>query len=536
MNMDASQGRAGNPARSGELVSLAERMGYLQALRTGICLVVLGGAALASDALGVSVADLLLVTASYLFLSSLSEGLRVFSRDRGLTIVSALLLVDGLYLAWVMYATGATQSPLRFLVYLHLIGVTLLASYRTGLKIALWHSLLLFVVFYAQAADILPPLAGSQGTVDQGHPSLFNVMAFLLVALVTTAFSSLNERELRRRKLDLEALTAMSHELEHAVTPDEVARIVLAHVGDDFRFRRGYVLLHHEGKVPQALAYRGPGPMPEVAGALDSVVRIAFERREIQLVHRLEQEENPMTTAILLFARNVIVAPLFAEGEPVGALILERGEKDGARLEKRVVSMIDQFATHGALALRNSLLLDQIRRLAATDALTGLANRRTFEETLERELSRARRQGDDVTLVMIDLDHFKNLNDSHGHLVGDEVLRHVGRRLTGLCRDFDTPARYGGEEFAVILPRCSEHEALEVAERMRRSLATDGPPVPISASAGVATFPSQAGESGELIRAADHALYQAKGEGRDRTSRYTQASREGRLAGARGYG
>jgi two-component system, cell cycle response regulator len=534
MSTAGTHGLSTSPARSGELVSLAERMGYLQALRTGICVVVLGGAAFASDQLGVSIADLFLVTASYLFVSSLSEGLRVVSRARGLTIVSTLLLVDGLYLAWVMYATGATQSPLRFLVYLHLIGVTLLASYRTGLKIALWHSLLLFVVFYAQAADFLPPLAGFQAGADQGRPSLFNVMAFWLVALVTTAFSSLNERELRRRKLDLEALTAMSHELEHAAAPDEVARIVLNRVGDAFGLRRGYVLLCRHGREPQALAYRGPGPMHETTGAVDSVVRTAFDRREIQLVHRLEEDDNPMTTAILLFARNLIVAPLFAEGEPVGALILERGE-DAGRLERRVVSMIDQFATHGALALRNALLLEQIRRLAATDALTGLANRRTFQEMLEREISRATRHGDDLTLVMIDLDHFKTLNDTHGHQVGDEVLRYVGRRLAEQCRDFDTPARYGGEEFAVVLPRCSLVEAAEVAERMRTSLASGGP-VPITASAGVATFPSQAGSSDELIRAADHALYRAKGEGRDRTSSWTRGSRAGYLATARSYG
>ena len=524
-----------SPARSSELVSLADRMGYLQALRTGICVVVLGGAAFASDQLGVSIADLFLVTASYLFVSSLSEGLRIASRARGLTIVSTLLLVDGLYLAWVMYATGATQSPLRFLVYLHLIGVTLVASYRTGLKVALWHSLLLFVVFYAQAADYLPPLAGFQGSADQGRPSLFNVMAFWLVALVTTAFSSLNERELRRRRLDLEALTAMSHELEHRSAPNDVARIVLNRVGDAFGCRRGYVLLCREGREPQALAYRGPGPMQETSGAVDSVVRTAFETREIQLVHRLEEDDNPMTTAILLFARNLIVAPLFAEGEPVGALILERGE-DAGRLEKRVVSMIDQFATHGALALRNVLLLEQIRRLAATDALTGLANRRTLEEMLEREISRATRQGDDVTLVMIDLDHFKRLNDTHGHQIGDEVLRRVGRRLSEQCRDFDTPARYGGEEFAVVLPRCSQEEAEEVAERMRTSLASGGP-VPITASAGVATFPSQAGSSDELIRAADHALYRAKGAGRDRTSSSgTRGSGVGYLASARSLG
>jgi len=241
-----------------------------------------------------------------------------------------------------------------------------------------------------------------------------------------------------------------------------------------------------------------------------------------------------MTTAILLFARNVVVVPMFAEGEPVGALILERGDGESDRLERRAVAMIDQFATHGALALRNSLLLEQIRRLAATDALTGLANRRTLGEMLERELSRATRQGDEVTLVMIDLDHFKRLNDSHGHQVGDEVLRHVGQRLSQQCRDFDTAARYGGEEFAVILPHCSREEALEVAERMRRSLAEGDPPVPITASAGVATFPSQAEGPDALIRAADRALYDSKRAGRDRTSRWTRGPGAAHLATPQG--
>jgi diguanylate cyclase (GGDEF)-like protein len=327
----------------------------------------------------------------------------------------------------------------------------------------------------------------------------------------------------------------MSHELEHAAAPDEVARILLNRVGDAFGIRRGYVLLCREGRPPQALAYRGPGSMNETPGAVDSVVQNAFQSREIQLVHRLEERDNPMTTAIVLFARNLIVAPLFAEGEPVGAVILESGENAG-RVEKRIVSMIDQFATHGALALRNALLLDQIRRLAATDALTGLANRRTLEEMLEREISRATRHGDDVTLVMLDLDHFKNLNDTHGHQVGDEVLRHVGRQLSGQCRDFDTPARYGGEEFAVILPRCSQEEAVEVAERMRRALAQGDPPVPITASAGVATFPPQAGGPDALIRAADRALYRAKGAGRDQTAAWTQPSGRADLTATRGFG
>ena len=99
--------------------------------------------------------------------------------------------------------------------------------------------------------------------------------------------------------------------------------------------------------------------------------------------------------------------------------------------------------------------LEQVQRLAATDGLTKIANRRTFETTLEREVARAARSAEHLSLVLLDIDHFKRLNDAHGHQAGDEVLRNVAAALSCACRDFDTAARYGGEEFAVVLPGCA---------------------------------------------------------------------------------
>jgi two-component system cell cycle response regulator len=119
---------------------------------------------------------------------------------------------------------------------------------------------------------------------------------------------------------------------------------------------------------------------------------------------------------------------------------------------------------------------------------------------------------------MVDIDHFKSLNDTHGHQAGDEVLRNVAAALSCECRDFDTPARYGGEEFAVILPGCGPEEAAEIAERLRRSVSAAPSIVPITASAGVSTYPSHAGDADTLVRAADEALYASKHAGRDRTS------------------
>src|SRR5205807_1445522 len=143
-----------------------------------------------------------------------------------------------------------------------------------------------------------------------------------------------------------------------------------------------------------------------------------------------------------------------------------------SRIERRVVSMVERFISHGALALRNAWLLEQVRLMATVDGLTGLANRSSFDEALEHELARAARQGDDVGLLMLDLDYFKRLNDRHGHRAGDDVLRRVAELLRLGCREFDTAARYGGEEFAIVLPRTPPQEATVVAERLRDMIGT----------------------------------------------------------------
>ena len=158
-----------------------------------------------------------------------------------------MLLVDGVYLGFATYVTGGTQSPLWFLLFVHLVAVTLLASYRTGLKIALWHSLVSIVSLYAQAAELIPARESAPGVVPDagsglGSLPVFNVTAFWIVAIVTAAFSSLNERELRRRRADSEALAAMATEMEELQRPADIADKLLDWLGESFGFGRGVVL------------------------------------------------------------------------------------------------------------------------------------------------------------------------------------------------------------------------------------------------------------------------------------------------------
>jgi diguanylate cyclase (GGDEF)-like protein len=525
-----TSGVQGARPQSGEITSLAERMGSLQGLRVALALLVLASGLFVSDVVGASLSDLILGTAGYLVLTALAEGFRRMETERGLAIVTASLLLDGLYLAWATYLSGGAQSPLRFLLFVHIISVTLLASYRTGLKIALWHSLLSFVVYYAQASGVLEVKEGIAGTLPGegalfNHVALFNITALLVVALVTARFSALNERELKRRKADVEDLAAMGAELEGISDPVAIADVLLSRVGESFGFKRGVVMVPGVGDDLKLAAFRGPGEPASTRPGIDEVATTASEQRTVQLKKQLDPEKDPRLAALLPFARNVAVFPLAAEGKAVGVLAVEHPGRTG-RIERRVVDMVMQFTAHAALSMENARLYQQVQKQAETDALTGISNRRTFESVLERELSRAARNAEQLTLAMFDIDHFKSLNDTYGHQVGDEVLKKVANALALTCRDFDTPARYGGEEFVVILPSCSSKESLMVAERLRKAIAEIDTVTPVTASSGVATFPTHASDVYALIKAADEALYESKRGGRDRVTRSRRRGRK----------
>ncbi len=162
-----------------------------------------------------------------------------------------------------------------------------------------------------------------------------------------------------------------------------------------------------------------------------------------------------------------------------------------------------------------------LERLSITDGLTQVHNHRYFQERLREEFRRAQRYDDPLSLILLDLDHFKDFNDEHGHLVGDAVLRDVAAAIQRSVRETDLLARYGGEEFAILLPRTPLAGALTVAERVWRELNAlrSGPDgsLLVTASLGVSGFPHHAINSPEqLVRTADQALYRAKGEGRNR--------------------
>jgi diguanylate cyclase (GGDEF)-like protein len=508
--------------RPEEYTALSDRMGYLLMLRIAMASVAVTWSAIRPEALGTPFAVLAAVSVGYLVMAGLAELLRRRVTRYGFAVLSTLLILDGLYLAYAMYVTGATQSPIRFLIYLHLVAVSLLASYRTGLKIALWHSLLLFVVLYGQAASIFPPVDVIPGRgIDFDRMPVLNVTSFWLFALATSIFSAMNERELRQRRADLQALVDVGARLDEVADPTLQARVVLDGMAARFGFERGLVIGAVEGSLV-VLASRGA---TEWSGSEppDAIIRRAWERRELLPVKRISPEGNPLLAAALPEARNLLVSPMIADGRPVGAIVVEHRSRTVFGVERRVASVLGQFSAVAALNLRNAVLLRHVQDLAEQDSLTGAANRRMFQRTLERTLAAQPIGGtgsERITAVLfIDLDDFKIVNDSMGHAAGDELLVAVTARVQRLVRQGDLVARLGGDEFAILtgdLPDLRRSRAM--AERLVRDLRVpyvlSGKTVTVTASIGIASARDAGSDAQEVVRNADVAMYMAKANGK----------------------
>lgn len=213
--------------------------------------------------------------------------------------------------------------------------------------------------------------------------------------------------------------------------------------------------------------------------------------------------------------RSLACVPLVSQGKAVG--VLTTTSSQSGAFTPADVDLLIFIAKTIVLDLENK----RLRRLSVTDQLTGAFNREFLQQNLAREIESAEARGVPLAVAMLDVDHFKQVNDRFGHDVGDKVLAEVAVRLRGAIRDDDLLIRYGGEEFLVLLPKTDAEKACEVGERMRRRLEDEAIPVgdeemPIRISVGVAEHRRGDEDGAELVRRADEALYEAKRRGRNR--------------------
>jgi len=191
-------------------------------------------------------------------------------------------------------------------------------------------------------------------------------------------------------------------------------------------------------------------------------------------------------------------------------------------LDSRQISLVEVMCNQASTSIANAKMHAEIERLATTDGLTGLNNHRIFQQKLTEELKRSERHKAPLSLLLIDIDYFKKVNDTYGHPVGDLVLKGVSKILQHEIRDIDIAARYGGEEFVVILPGTDSISARNIAERLRKEIMAEtftsgGRNLKVTVSIGIATVPAEARTKEELIEKTDQALYHAKHNGRNQS-------------------
>lgn len=319
--------------------------------------------------------------------------------------------------------------------------------------------------------------------------------------------------ELDQLRFHLAALQQVARTLAVVRGTDETERLVLDSVGEVF-FAWWAALYRSEGSEyicravrslrGESVAYAVPARVVNAIAPPGSPPAVPPGDAEIR-------DHVPAEVAV--------IAPLeIAEGQ-AGLLILGRRMTEAA-YEPHDLALLRALADSSAVALRNADLLDRLRAQATIDPLTGCHNRRGFDELLAVELSRAQRYGRPMCVILLDIDHFKRINDDFGHEAGDHALQRIGRTVRHAFRTTDSACRYGGEEFALIFPETPKDETMKLAERLRQTIESLAPsteaPRQMTASVGVAAFPEDGETAADLLRAADRALYRAKTQGRNR--------------------
>ncbi len=342
--------------------------------------------------------------------------------------------------------------------------------------------------------------------------TLFSTQAS--IALENARLYSLEQR----RAAQMEAINIIARQTTALLDLDEllgkVCALVLEHFGVDhvvvlIAEDDQLVLRTHKGKLTPCIS-KGTA-IPSGSGlstkALEGGKTVV--ENEVTLVRNY--------VAGFIETRAELCVPLVFYGSKLGVLALESAEP--GHFQPEDIQPIEAVADICAAAIQNAHYFEKVQRLAYLDGLTGIYNRRHFEKQIMSELERAERYETHFSVIMVDIDQFKKLNDEFGHILGDEVLRQVSSLFQQQLRKVDVVCRYGGEEFAIIIPQTRGTAAVGTAEKLRRKIETylfPGVPRRVTISAGVAEYPVNGITRDELVAAADAALYAAKLAGRNR--------------------
>ncbi len=336
-----------------------------------------------------------------------------------------------------------------------------------------------------------------------------------------------NTEENKRLIFDLTTMLEIGKTLNSSLSLNDVLDIIVLTCSGHFHASDAFVILSTEHEGQAYFSYRTDTARFGPAHPL-----IKYIKDNQRLVHISELgEKNELLETFDIFSKDEIelIVPLRFKGQINGILYLMKKEKEfGEEYSEDEKRFIDIIAGFASVAIENARLYE----MATLDRKTKLYNHGYFQNRLLEEIERAERYKTDLSLMMLDLDHFKNINDTYGHIVGDEVLIKIAHVIREQLRSFDIPARFGGEEFTVILPETDLTSAVSVAERLRKaieklSFSSSKGGFTVTVSIGVTGFIHSAGIPEDIfIEEADRALYYAKQHGRNQVASYPKIAAE----------
>lgn len=335
-------------------------------------------------------------------------------------------------------------------------------------------------------------------------------------------------KELEQKRLQLAVFTELGKTLTSSLDLNEILRKVMDRISELLRPKNWSLLLVDEatgelkfeiavGKGSEKLKDLRLKPGEGVAGW------VARKKKPLLVpdVSKDPRFSKKADEATNFTTQSIICVPLVTRGRCLGVIELINKVESEEGFSEDDLLMLTTLADFSAIAIENAIFFQRVQELTITDDLTKLYNSRFLHSRLEYEVERAKRFRYELAMIFLDLDYFKDVNDTHGHLSGSKLLKEIAQLILSLIRNVDMACRYGGDEFIILMPGTTKKSATIVAEKIRAAISDaiflrdEGLNLHLTASFGVASFPIDAGDKDELIHKADHAMYDVKNRTRN---------------------